>query len=480
MMSDASRLQSSLARYSIAVLLAAAGIGLRVAASPLFGPRDVPFIFAFPAVAAAAWFGGFGPSILCGALSSVLADVFLMSPEYSVVPSTVSQWLSLGAFALGALIIAFLGGRAWRALEELRQETRGTLAAIIQSSSDAIISKDLKGIITSWNEGASNLFGYTADEIVGRSIRTLIPEELYEEDDRILSAVRHGQRTAPYETVRLRKGGQRIEVSVSVSPIRSREGKIVGASKIARDITERRKAEQALKRTEMEAAKGRLAAIIAHEINNPLEAVTNVGYLIALAPELSPETREFVGTLNSEVLRVSEITRQALAFYRETSHPSPVSVNDVVSSVVELFRGKLNQRSIRVALDLKLEIPAVLVRAGELRQVVANLVSNAMDATLDQGAIRIRTRSASQFVRITVSDSGTGISSDRVQLIFRPFETTKGEKGTGLGLWVSKEIVERYGGKLIFRSTKGKDRQGTTFMILLPRTSEDELEVQAS
>src|SRR6185437_15546005 len=156
---------------------------------------------------------------------------------------------------------------------------RQRLAAIVESSDDAIISKDLNGIITSWNRQAERLFGYTEKEMIGRSILTLIPPELHADEDMILSKIRSGEKIDHFETVRIAKSGERIDVSLSISPVRDEHGTIVGAAKIARDIRESKKIERSLRTAEKLAAAGRLAATVAHEINNPLEAVTNLVYL---------------------------------------------------------------------------------------------------------------------------------------------------------------------------------------------------------
>jgi PAS domain S-box-containing protein len=484
--------QSRKSRYGFAVVCTILGIAARYTLNPVLGPSDVPFLLAYPAVAAAAWIGGLGPAILCSILSALATSYFFFVPVRRFFPITATEAVSLVVFVGASLLIAFLGERSRRALNRLtaeftsrlekESELRRTgerlrvaedassqLAAIVTSSDDAILSMDLTGIITSWNEAASRMFGYAAEEITGKPIFTMIPPELYEEEHRILRRIRDGQPIEHFETVRLRKDGEPLHVSLSVSPIRDRSGRVIGASKMARDITEQKRAEEALRKTEMEAAKGRLAASIAHEINNPLEAITNVGYLIAMAPELSPSSRELVVALNAEVSRVSDITRQALAFYRETAEPSAVSVAAIVDGVLELFRRRMAQKSVKLDVLYADNIPRILVKAGELRQVVANLLANALDAVPDGGHIVIRTRSTPSLVRITVCDNGEGIPPDRRDLIFRPFETTKGEKGTGLGLWVSKGLVEKYGGRILYRSSQNPQHRGTSFTVILPR-----------
>jgi len=484
--------QSRKSRYGIAAIAAAIGLAGRLALVPVVGLSDLPFLLAYPAVAVAAWVGGLGPAVFCSVISIAGAELFFLSPVRQALPISLAQAASLVVFFGASLLIGFLGDRSRRVLHKLTEEfhsrmekeselrltnellrvaeeSTSRLAAIVTSSDDAIISKDLNGVITSWNAAAIRTFGYVEEEIIGQSIFILVPGELHGEEVRILKAIARGEPVRHYETVRVRKDGKRVDVSVSVSPVKDRNGKVVGASKIVRDITEQRRVEHALRMTEMEAAKGRLAASIAHEINNPLEAITNLGYLVARIPELSEPARELVLTLNAEVARVSDITRQALAFYRDNTEATAVSVNLVAEGVIELFRRRIEQKSVRLQLELGDNIPRVIVKTGELRQVLSNLLANSLDAIATGGVIVVRTRSTRDQVRITFSDNGHGIPHERRELIFRPFETTKGEKGTGLGLWVSKGLIDKYGGRILFRSSEKSSYQGTSFTVILPR-----------
>jgi PAS domain S-box-containing protein len=347
-------------------------------------------------------------------------------------------------------------------------EARLRLAAIVDSSEDAIISKDLNGIITSWNVAATKLFGYLPEEIVGKSVLTLIPPELYSEEPEILRKVRAGERIEHHETRRLRKSGELIDISLTISPIRDSSGAIIGISKIARDITARKRTEEALVRSERLAAIGRMAATISHEVNNPLEAVLNLGYLLARHPSLDDEAQGYATLLVEEVIRVSEITKQTLSFYRDTVTPTEVEMTPVMESVLRLHDHLIRQKSIRVATRFR---PAYMWgRSGELRQVFVNLVGNALDALPQGGELKVRISSThgGKFVCVTVADDGPGVPESIRQRLFEPFSSTKQSKGTGLGLWVCKSIVSKYGGSIRMRTSDVPTRSGTVFRVCLP------------
>ena len=221
------------------------------------------------------------------------------------------------------------------------------LAAIVESSDDAIVGKDLNGIVTNWNPGAEKMFGYSAEEMVGRPITTIIPAELQEDEQRILTTIGRGERVEHFETVRLTKSGERIDVSLTVSPVRDEAGKVIGAAKTARDITQQKKTEQALRMTERLASVGRMAATVAHEINNPLEAVTNLVYL-AKGVAARDDVREYLNTIEEELNRISHITKQTLGFYRETIAPSAVRVGEMLNPIISLLGMRLRNKGIEI------------------------------------------------------------------------------------------------------------------------------------
>jgi PAS domain S-box-containing protein len=350
-------------------------------------------------------------------------------------------------------------------------ESRYRLAAIVDSADDAIISKDLNGIIASWNDGARKIFGYASEEIVGQSILRLIPEELHYEEDEILSKLRAGERIEHYETVRMRKNGETVQVSVTISPIRDSSGKVIGASKVARDISDRKRIELLLLQSEKLAATGRMAAAIAHEINNPLESLINV---IFLARQNSPEggkAHKLLLTAEEELERVAHIARQTLGYYKDTGMPTQAHVHDLLENVLTVYNSKILATGISVDSRFA-DLQKIVISKGEMLQVFSNIIANAIDAMKEGGVLKIATRNilsaSGDGIQITIQDTGTGISPEHLSRVFEPFFTTKGELGTGIGLWVASELVERRGGQISIASSTAPQSSGTVVTIFLP------------
>ena len=351
------------------------------------------------------------------------------------------------------------------------------LAAIVESSDDAIVSKDLNGIVASWNPAAERIFGYTAEEMIGRSITTIIPPELHHDETRILATIARGERIEHFETVRVRKGGERIEVSLTISPVRDESGKIIGAAKIARDITQQKKAERALHTSERLAAVGRLAATVAHEINNPLAAVTNFVYL-GKQRAMRDDVREFLAGAQEELKRISHLTKQTLGFYRETEGATRVTLRSTLDSLIPVFSYKTRHKAIEIDCEIRQD-PEIYAVPGEIRQLVANLLNNSIDAVGAAGKIRIRVSASSSFngtrstgVKLTIADSGPGIPSQARAKLFEPFFTTKKDIGTGLGLWICRNIVEKHHGWIRVKTSTVPGRSWTVFTVFLPANSE--------
>lgn len=354
------------------------------------------------------------------------------------------------------------------------------LAAIIDSSDDAIVSKDLDGIVTSWNTGAARLFGYEPDEMIGRSILTIIPPELHSEEPNILERLRSGCRIDHYETDRVRKDGSRVRVSLTISPVRDPAGRVIGASKVARDITGRVHMQEAIIESEKLAATGRMAAAIAHEINNPLEAVTNLAYLLSTDPTLSDSGKRFAVLLLDEIGRIGNVAKRSLAFFHDTSKRDEFDVCDLLNSVVGLNQTLLDRKQLTVVRDFA--TPArIFGSVSEIRQVFSNLIRNAIDALDHGGTLLLRIRcSGSGMQHVLVADNGRGIPRQIKQRLFQPFVTSKGRSGNGLGLWVSREIVHRHNGRMLVRTCSQPGRSGTVFAILLPAGERESLREHAT
>jgi len=359
-----------------------------------------------------------------------------------------------------------------QALDEA-QQTHALLAAIVESSDDAIISHDLNGVITSWNKGAERIFGYTAEEMIGKPTSELATTNSKEDSARVLQMIRNGERVDHYETTRRHKDGSDVYVSLSVSPICDAKGTIIGASKVSRDITRARLAEQALRNADKLALAGRMSASIAHEINNPLEAITNLLYLLR-HESLSDEGRNYLDLAQNEIGRVSHIASETLSFFRSSPISAHCSVVDILESALALHAGKISTGRIELEREYERVMP-LLCNPGELRQVVVNLIGNAIDAMPSGGRLRLRVTEAchplthAPGVRLSIADTGVGMAPATQRKIFEPFYTTKGATGTGLGLWVSNQLVVRHQGHISMRSSQGPGRHGTVFSVFLPR-----------
>jgi signal transduction histidine kinase len=248
-------------------------------------------------------------------------------------------------------------------------------------------------------------------------------------------------------------------------PVRNDRGQIVCWTGFNLDISRLKEAERALVRSEKLASVGRMASTIAHEINNPLETIGNVVYLAMTDPEMPPSARAHLEIGVQELERINHITRQTLAFHRETSTPTLIDLRTSVDTVLRLFEARLRSRGISVERNYR-DAGCITAFGGEIQQVISNLLSNAMDATPEHGRIEFRLScTGGGKKRFTIADTGSGISRERLARIFEPFFTTKEMYGTGLGLWVTRQIVEKHGGTIRVRSKSGR---GTVFSMVFP------------
>lgn len=280
------------------------------------------------------------------------------------------------------------------------------------------------------------------------------------------SALESDRQHIQFEHRSMTHAGRTIWVQSRATIQRDEAGKALSISGISMDVTEARLAEDTLRRTEKLAAAGRLAATVAHEVNNPLEALTNLIFLASSVEDLPKEAKEYLLTADGELRRMAHVVRQTLGFYRETAEPCPVDLGRVVAEIMDLYQSRAQTRSVRLTHVADAGAMA-LANAGEIKQVVANLVSNAIDASAG-GSVETHVRRKGPEVEIVVSDNGTGISDKHLAKVFEPFFTTKSEVGTGLGLWVSKGIVEKHKGSVRIVSTTDPGTSGTRIVVRLP------------
>jgi PAS domain S-box-containing protein len=435
--------------------------------------HENPFVLFVTAVIITARFFGFGPGLFSSLLSAALIDYVVFHPHFawSVSSKNLQELLIFLVVSVLASGLARQKSRAESRADQVQQH----IVAIVESSADAILSKNINGIITSWNPGAERLYGYGAEEIIGKHISILSPPERQDEISSMLERLRRGDSVQHYMTERVRKDGTRVNVYLSVSPIRNRRGEVVGASTIAQDLTAQQKAEEVLRKNEKLATAGRLAAAIAHEINNPLEAIGNLLYL---ARRDKTKSDEYLATAEKEVQRVVNIAQQTLGLVRDAAAMAPLDVSSVLEEVVNLYTRKLSTKKIR--LEKKFE-PGAEIRgfSGELRQVFSNLIANAIEAMPERGRLLLRvershdwTTSCRPGVHVTVADSGQGIAPQDAAHLFEPFFTSKKESGTGLGLWLTHNIVQKHGGTIRLRSSTSPGKSGTVFRLFLPQTTE--------
>ena len=332
-----------------------------------------------------------------------------------------------------------------------------------------ILSKDLNGVITSWNAAATRLFGYSAEEMIGASILKLIPADLHSDEKAIMENIRAGRRVEHFETKRRTKNGQLLDVSLTISPVRDQHGKVIGASKILRDVSMRRRLEQSLLQAEKIAATGRMAATIAHEINNPLEAVMNLMYL--LRPMIvDPAGINYFESAETQLGRVSHIAKQTLGYYREHAAASSASLAEIARHAIAIYEPRCTAAGIEIRTEFNSSRKIVL-RRGEMMQVVSNLIMNSIYAMQAGGVLSISVEDAIESpdgIVLTIQDNGVGIAETDLPRVFEAFFTTRVTVGTGIGLFVAKQFVEGHGGCVEIESKQGVEDHGTTVRVFLP------------
>ena len=369
-----------------------------------------------------------------------------------------------------------------RDLDELESSR---LAAIVSSSDDAIITKTLDGTVTSWNAGATSIFGYEASEMIGQSITRIIPPELHEEERQILARLARGERLRHYETVRIARDGRRVDISLTVSPLIGRSGKVVGASKIARDVTATKRAEAELQQAQIEFARvarvtmlGELTAAIAHEVNQPLTGLVSSGkaclrWLGGEAPDLEA-ARKSVERMIRDGSRAGEVIGRIRAMISKSKpQRDSLNINDAIMEVLALLRTEIHRNSISPYTELSNDLSLVWGDRVQLQQVILNLVMNAIEAMsgISQTQRRLLVSSVNDGpngVLVSVRDSGPGFDETAPDRLFEAFYTTK-ENGMGIGLAVSRTIIQAHGGRLWAMPNVPR---GAIFQFTLPTDSE--------
>jgi PAS domain S-box-containing protein len=358
------------------------------------------------------------------------------------------------------------------------QATR-LLAAVVESSHDAIVSKNLDGIITSWNTGAERLFGYAAEEAVGQNITLIIPPDRRDEERAIVEQLTRDERVDHFETVRMRKDGSLLDVALTISPMKDAAGRIVGASKLARDITERKRAEEALRQAQADLAHmsrvttmGELTASLAHEIRQPISAaVTNAKTCLRWLGRDEPdvaEACEAASRLIKDVTRAADIIgRISSLFKKDALQRELVDVNELIREMIVLLRSEASRSSISIRAELAEGLPKVMADRVQLQQVLMNLMLNGIEAMVDMGTggeLTIKSQQGdNRQLLVSVGDTGVGLEPEQAEQIFNAFFTTK-PQGSGMGLPISRSIIESHGGHLWATSNSGP---GATFQFTL-------------
>ena len=399
----------------------------------------------------------------------------LVSADGSVVPVLVNAVLR--RYESGNprdILMAVFNASHRRAYEQDLLHARKTaeqMVEVIRHSSDAIITMTTSGDIQTWNKGAEHIFGYAPSEARGKSLLSLLFVSDQENQVRDALGPMGRGRSISREVVGLHKTGKRIDLSVNLTPHMEAPGILVAFSAIIRDVTTQRTAEKALIQSEKLASVGRLASSIAHEINNPLEAVTNLLYILQ-SQVVSQEAKELVTTAQDELARVSHIANHTLRFHRQSTNATDVDFGELIRSILGLYRARLNNSEITVEMR-RSDASPLRCYDGEMRQILMNLISNAFDATRRGGRLILacrdtNLRSGLKGVRVTIADTGTGIDSTALIHIFEAFYTTKGIGGTGLGLWIIKGLIEKIGGSIRVRSSIKPGVSGTVFVLTFP------------
>jgi PAS domain S-box-containing protein len=376
--------------------------------------------------------------------------------------------------------------------EQLRaEESRLRLAAIVASSNDAIIGKTLEGIITNWNDGARRIFGYSEDEVIGKSVTILIPPDRHDEEPAIIERLKRGERVDHYQTVRVRKDGQKIDISLTISPIRNSLGQIIGASKIARDITEHKRLQEELERlleqeqsareqSEMaNRVKDEFVATVSHELRTPLNAILGWSSMLLGGKLKGDDVRRGLETIERNARLQAQLIEDILDVSRSISGKlrldiKPVELISIIRAAVDAVRPAAEAKDIQLQLLLDPAADHVQADATRMQQIIWNLLANAIKFTPTGGFVQVKLDRVESRAQVTVTDTGEGISPEFLPYIFNRFQqgdgtTTRRHGGLGLGLAIARHLVEMHGGT-IEAASEGVDK-GSTFTVGIPLRS---------
>jgi len=479
--------------YCVAVVCAAIAIFLRGLLTPLWG-SGFPYLTSFAAIVLVAWLGGLGPGLVVTFLCGAAAVYFWFLPTQSLANHPVGDLSSLSAFLFIGIAISVLNELLQRrerrdaTVRRQAEETSSRLAAIIQSSDDAIVSKDLDGMIKSWNPAAEKMFGFTAAEAVGRSITIIIPADRLHEEDTVLGRIRRGLTVDHFETVRMRKDGSRLGISLTVSPVRNAAGQIIGVSKIARDISDRQRAEEERQkllaatqaaRADVEAAlraKDEFLAVVSHELRTPLNAVYGWGTMLR-GGQLDEATaarglEAIVRNAHAQVQLIDDLLDVSrVASGKMRLDVQSVDFPAVVVAAMDAINPAAVAKGVRLQSVLDPRAGPITGDPNRLQQVVWNLLSNAVKFTPKGGEVKIHLQRENAHIELIVSDTGRGITPELLPVLFERFRqgdssTTREHAGLGLGLALVKSLVELHGGTVEAQSSG--TGQGATFTVKLP------------
>lgn len=489
-----------LVRALAGCLTSAAAVGLTYSIKPL---TAFPLLLAFPTVVLTCWYLGMWGGAFCAITDAVLVDKFLTKTQFRFSIGFVREEIRLAVF----LLVSILLGWAIRRLAQQRAEllTQGLrqrlIAATAESqlaeerarASEALRDRDevlqialhanrmglwvwnLEDDSLHWSEEVYRLVGLAPGSVEPSFetwLRLIHPEDVDEVKRAVLKTRDHEVEYHQHYRVLWSDGSVRWVESQGQCQYDS-EGRVTRVVGVIADVTGRKQSEEAMLRAEKLAVAGRLAASVAHEINNPLEAVANLLYLITHADSVEAARTDAQQALD-ELMRVSLITQQTLKFHRQTGTPKVTRLSEVVQTVLALFRGRLRASQIEVEVRAEREVN-ISCMPGEVQQIFANLISNAIDAMSQNGRLLIRLQPSCdwrdrkiQGMRATFCDSGVGMDAPTMQRIFEPFFTTKAETGTGLGMWVVAQLVERHHGQVRIRSTQSERGNSTVISVFLP------------